>query len=194
MVGHGSPGCRSSMTGQSFPPATADSTLEKKKSFMANITEQQLETGASLVDKKLGDFQWDFSSQTGHTNCAPDRRFMDLLGCSSPGKIIGGTWSFQESKWHINELELLAVKLALQAFQNFTSHLNKIYIFERNGGNQESENDYTLKRDLALILISEQIMITVEYLPNTLNKVADLESFFFFWTWNDRSFAISAIN
>ena len=76
---------------------------------------------------------------------------MDLLGCSSPGKIIGGTWSFQERKWHINELELLAVKLALQTFQNFTSHLNKIYIFEKNGGNQESENDYTLKRDLANI-------------------------------------------
>ena len=35
-----------------------------------------------------------------------------------------GTWSFQERKWHINELELLAVKLALQTFlksQNFTS-------------------------------------------------------------------------
>ena len=39
-------------------------------------------------------------------------------------------------------------------------------------GNQESENDYTVKK----VLISKQIMIAVEYLPNSLNKVADLES------------------
>ena len=32
------------------------------------------------------------------------------------GKSIGETWSFQEKKGHINELELLAVKLALPTF------------------------------------------------------------------------------
>ena len=40
-----------------------------------------------MVDKKFGDFQWDFSSQTGSTSCAPDECFIDRLGCSSPGKI-----------------------------------------------------------------------------------------------------------
>ena len=40
-----------------------------------------------MVDKKFGDFQWDFASQTGSTNFAPDRCFIDGLGCSSSGKI-----------------------------------------------------------------------------------------------------------
>ena len=45
-------------------------------------------------------------------------------GAALQGKSIGGIWSFQERKCHINEFELLAVKLALQTFfkrQNFTS-------------------------------------------------------------------------
>ena len=53
---------------------------------------------------------------------------MDALlsgwGATLQVKSIGGTWSFQERKWHINELELVAVEPALQTFfknQNFIS-------------------------------------------------------------------------
>ena len=70
----------------------------------------------------------------------------------------------------------------LDIFQNsklyFSSHTNGQHsgfdILEKNGRNQESENDYTVK-DVWEMLISEQIMITTEYLPILLNKVADLE-------------------
>ena len=70
----------------------------------------------------------------------------------------------------------------LDIFQNsklyFISHTKGQHsgfdILEKNGRNQESENDYTVK-DVWEMLISEQIMITVEYLPILLNKVADLE-------------------
>ena len=82
------PGCSSSSTEQSFPRTTADSSFERKEVLSGKQNfEQQLETGTSMVDKKFEDFQWDFSSQTGSTSCAPDGCFIDRLRCSSPGKI-----------------------------------------------------------------------------------------------------------
>ena len=86
---------------------------------------------------------------------------MDALlsgwGATLQVKSIGGTWSFQERKWHINELELLAVKLALQTplkSQNFTSvhiqmdNIVALTFLKKTGGNKESGNDYPVKRDL----------------------------------------------
>ena len=53
-------GCPSSVTEQLFPLTTADSSLERKEVLSGKYNfEQQLETGASMVDKKFGDFQWD---------------------------------------------------------------------------------------------------------------------------------------
>ena len=40
-----------------------------------------------MVDRKFGDFQWDFPFQTGSTSCALARFFFDQLACSLPGKI-----------------------------------------------------------------------------------------------------------
>ena len=83
------PACPSSTTEQSLPPTTADSSLEKKQVLSGKHNFEQLETGTSMVDKKFGDFQWDFSSQTGSASCALDGCFIDRLGCSSPEKING---------------------------------------------------------------------------------------------------------
>ena len=67
----------SATTEQSFPPATADSNLERKQVLSGKYnSEQQLETRASIVDTKLEDFQRDFSSQTGSTSCAPRMRML----------------------------------------------------------------------------------------------------------------------
>ena len=75
-------GCISSTTQQSLPPTTADSSLERKKVVSGKHNfEQKLETGTSMVDKKFGYFQWDFSSQTGSTS----------WGAALHGKPIGGT-------------------------------------------------------------------------------------------------------
>ena len=107
------------------------------------------------------------------------------LGAALQRKSIGGTWSFQERKWHINELELLAVELVLRTFlksQNyFNSHTNGQHsgfdISEKkNGGGTKNQKMTILSKEIWEILISEQIMITVEYLPSSLNKVPDLES------------------
>ena len=100
------------------------------------------------------------------------------------GKSIGGRWSFQERKWHINELELLAVKLTLQTFlksQNFTSiHIEMDNIvaltYLKKMGGTKNQKMTILSKEIWEMLISKQIMINVEYLPSSLNKVADLES------------------
>ena len=48
-------------------------------------------------------------------------------------------------------------------------------ILEKNG-ETKNQKMTTLSKEIWEILILEQIMITVEYLPSFLNKVADLES------------------
>ena len=126
------PGCPSSTTEQLFLPATAGSSLERKEDLSGKYKfEKKLETRTSMVGKEFGDFQWDFSSQTGFTNCAPDACFIKRLGCSSPGKINMRNMVFSRKKIAY-QLEILAVKLALQRFlesQNLTSihqHMDNI--------------------------------------------------------------------
>ena len=150
------PGCSSSTTEQSILPVTADPSLERKEVLSNKCNfEQQLETGASMVDKKFGDIQWDFFSQTFSTSCAPDRYFIVRLESGSPGKI--------------NRLHMVISRKEIGTTRSKTSHPDisqesKIYfnsrtneqhsgfdIFEKNWGNQESEIDYTVKRDLGNI-------------------------------------------
>ena len=119
------PSCPSSTTKQSFPPTTANSSLERKEVLSGKHNfEQQLVTGTFIVDKKFGDFQWASLLKQVPQFVPQTDASLTGWGAALQGKSIGGTWSFQERKWHINELELLAVKLALQTFlksQNFTS-------------------------------------------------------------------------
>ena len=82
-------------------------------------------------------------------------------------------------------MEIIAARLARQIFgknQNFTLihiHMDNIVTFtylKRNGEVvQESESDYTVKRDLGNINFKTN-MITLEYLPSSPNKLPDLES------------------
>ena len=80
-------------------------------------------------------------------------------------------------------MELLAVKIDLQTFLKsllyFNSHTNVqnrgFDIPEKNQGNQESENDNTVKRDLGNVNFSAD-HDNYEVLPSSLNKVADFES------------------
>ena len=61
----------------------------------------------------------------------------------------------------------------------FNSHTNGQHsgseIFEKNGGTK-NQKITILSKEIWEILILEQIMITVEYLPTSLDKVVDLES------------------
>ena len=113
-----------------------------------------------MVDKKFGDFQWDFSSQTGSTSCAPDQCACDQLGCSSPGKISRRNMVISRKKMAYQRVGTTSSKasppdISRESKLYFNSYANGQHsgfgIFEKNGGNQESENDYTVKRDLGNI-------------------------------------------
>ena len=172
------PGCSSSTIEQSLPPTTVVSSLERKEVLCSKHNfEQQLETGTSVVDKKFGDFQWDFSSRIGFTSCAPDGCFIDRLGCSSPGKINRRNMVISRKKMVYQRVGTTSSKasppnISQESKLYFNSHTIGQYsgfdIFEKNGGNQESR--------IWEMLISKQTMITVEYLLSSLNKVEDLES------------------
>ena len=100
-------------------------SLKEKKSYLANITlnknskqellwwikNLEIFNGTSLL-KQVS--QVVLQTETSLTE----------WGAVLQGRSVGGIWSFQERKWHINDLEPLALKLALQTFfksQNFSS-------------------------------------------------------------------------
>ena len=102
------------------------------------------------------------------------------------------------------ELELLAVKLAIQTFlksQKFTSihvQMNNIVALtylKKIGGTRNQKLTILLK-EIWEILISEQIMIAVEYLPSSLNKrrTCNLAAKWTHLSWSSvgMAFAISA--
>ena len=76
------------------------------------------------------------------------------------------------------------VKLALQTFlmsQNFTSIYIQmdnivVLIYLKKMGGNKNQKMTILSKEIREMLTSKQIMITVEYLPSSLNKVTDLES------------------
>ena len=159
--------------------------LKEKKSFLANIT---------LNNNSKQELLWwiktlEIFNRTSLLKQVPQVVFqkdasLTVWGAALQGRSIRGTWSFQERKQHINKLELLAVKLAHQTFlksKNFTSIHIKMdniapltYLKKIEGTNNQKMT--ILSNQIWEILISKQIMITVEYLPSSLNKVADLES------------------
>ena len=101
-------------------------------------------------------------------------------------------------------MELLAVKLALQTFlksQNFTSihiqmdNIVALTYLKKIGGNQESENDHTVKRDLGDV----NFETNHDYcgVPNQLTQQSDRVNLVAKWIYPngssiDMSFTISA--
>ena len=69
-----------------------------------------------MVVQQPGDLQW-------QTNCVSNLQKSNTIRCLQEGLVpyyqevsIGGQWSLQESKLHINVLEVLAIKLAFLTF------------------------------------------------------------------------------
>ena len=171
------PGFPSSTTEQSFPPTTADSSLERKEVLSSkHYFEQQLET--SIVDKKFGDFQWDFSSQTGFTSCAPDGYFIDWLGCSSPGKINRRNMVISKNKMAYQQVGTTISKASLpNIFQESKVYLIHIQMhnivaltYLKNMEGIKSQKITILSKEIWEILILKQIMITVEYLLSSIGS------------------------
>ena len=93
-------------------------------------------------------------------------------------------WSAQEMKYHINILELLVVKLAIQTFTKYRDvkaiHLQvdnivALTYLMKMGGTQNLRM-VELAEEIWKYLLKWGITITAEYLPSKLNLTADWES------------------
>ena len=96
----------------------------------------------------------------------------------------GGRWSFQESKLHINVLELLAVKFALrslcsqnenEAIKILCDNTTSVAYLTHKGGTRSSECN-TIAHDIWKWCEQNNITLIVSYLPGVLNIQADHES------------------
>ena len=93
-------------------------------------------------------------------------------------------WSAQEMKYHINNLELLAVKLAIQTFIKYrdvkaihpqVENIVALTYLMKIRGTQNLKM-VELTKEIWDYLLNWGITITAEYLPSELNLAADWES------------------
>ena len=100
------------------------------------------------------------------------------------GIRTGGLWSKKEQEYHINLLELLAIKFTLPTFSkmmNFRSVDIQVdnqtalsYLLKMGGA--KGQELLRVSKEIWDYLLKHHIMITVEYLPGCLNCPADWES------------------
>ena len=109
-----------------------------------------------LVGEKHRNIQWKDLNSTSSSSSFTDSCFAHRLGAVWQGMKTGGTWTQEERRMHINEPELLALKLALETFlkgQEITSlHIKMEYIvaltyFLKMGGT----------KNLQMVCLSKQI-------------------------------------
>lgn len=113
----------------------------------------------------------------------------------------GGMWSEGEKTcFHINELELLAVKICLQTFckdildshiKIFSDNSTAVSCLNKMGSNKGNIN--TIVRDIWLWCKNRNIFITVSHISGSLNVESDTESRKFKpeleWALNDKVFS-----
>ena len=100
------------------------------------------------------------------------------------GMKTGGTWNQQERRMHIIEMELLALKLVLETFlkaqeiKSLHTQMDKIVTltYFLKMGDTKNLQMVCLSKQIRKLLLRKKVTVTVEYLPSTLNKHADIES------------------
>ncbi|XP_058973292.2 uncharacterized protein [Pocillopora verrucosa] len=97
---------------------------------------------------------------------------------------IGGRWSEEEAKYHINCLELLAAIFGLKAFCKNEPGIH-VKIYSDNSttvnyinamGGVHSRECHTIAKDIWQWCIEKQIWLTAAHIPGTKNVEADRES------------------
>ena len=98
--------------------------------------------------------------------------------------LTGGRWSYQESKFHINYLELKAILLALRSLCN---HIQCCHIkllcdnttaasYIRNMGGTKSRVCNEVTREIIMWCMAMPLRLSVSHLPGKLNVEADRAS------------------
>ncbi|XP_020912356.1 uncharacterized protein LOC110250098, partial [Exaiptasia diaphana] len=103
-----------------------------------------------------------------------------VQGCLS----TNGKWSEQETKMHINYLELKAAFLALQSFLKDKSHQNvslrmdntTAIAYVNNKGGTRSPQLLALALELWEWCLAKEILVTASHIPGLENTMADSES------------------
>ena len=96
------------------------------------------------------------------------------------GETAKGIWSSQEQNWHINILELLAVKLPLLTFTkdkavksiHFQIDNTTALRYLLKIGGTKNLKLIELSKEIWEYLLLKGITITAEYLPNAMNTEA----------------------
>ena len=101
--------------------------------------------------------------------------------------VTGGRWSYQESKFHINYLELKAILLALQSLCNHMQccHIKLLcdnttdvsYIHNMGGSKSRVCNEMT--REIVTWCMARHLTLSISHLPGKLNAEADRVAAFF---------------
>ena len=105
-------------------------------------------------------------------------------GAECEGRTTQGQWSVEETKIHINVLELTAALFAIQVFvkdrQNIVVHMrldNKSAVAHINKmGGTRSPQLVKVTKEMWQYALSRKITLTAEYLPGKDNVIADRES------------------
>ena len=105
-------------------------------------------------------------------------------GCDCQGIATGGNWSPMEAKNHINYLEMLAIKLALESFEQNVSHKHVQLMVDNmtavnilsNMGSSHSWELNELNIDIWEWCIEREIWLTIAHVPGVDNVIADKES------------------
>ena len=105
-------------------------------------------------------------------------------GATNGTRKTGGPWSNEERRQHINCLELLAARLALQTFAKNSTRVSILLRLDNstavayinNLGGTVSRELILLTRSLWMWCLERNIQIVAQHLPGSTNKVADEES------------------
>ena len=105
-------------------------------------------------------------------------------GATSSQQRTGGPWSAEESKMHINCLELLAATLAVKTFVKNLTQMSVLLRIDNttavayinNMGGTVSPELVALARSLWMWCLERNIHTTAQYLPGVQNTIADAES------------------
>jgi hypothetical protein len=105
-------------------------------------------------------------------------------GAVCNGITTQGLWNLAEQTEHINALELRAAMFAVKSFTrektNIHAHIrvdNRTTMSQINKmGGTRSEKLFQITREFWNFCLSKQIILTAEYLPGSLNQIADQQS------------------
>ena len=106
------------------------------------------------------------------------------MGVSNDTGSINGRWAEIESQYHINVLELLAIKLVLQSYLPLRNHKRHVRImtgnttaitYINNQGGVKSKNCNSVATDIWNICIKANVYISAAHIPGK-HIIADIAS------------------